>query len=204
MLGRGRLFAVERCSPFLFFFLPQTWLKGWIMSQPASCCMTNSSSSTVGGYFFFKSLVPLEHRGFRALILLLLLSFVSCCRWGPSFLPCCSLVLLPTTPFLTGAFYFFPCLVQDAFLFFLPLFYVIVASRADKHFACCLWHKSRQLHTGFVSLGAYEWPRRMNRCPCACGWLVSLKCQHVTGCWEVSSSTGCPAKTDKNTPLVNS
>lgn len=92
------------------------------MSQPASCCMTNSSSSTVGGYFFFKSLVPLEHRGFRALILLLLLSFVSCCRWGPSFLPCCSLVLLPTTPFLTGAFYFFSMFGPGCFSFFPPTF----------------------------------------------------------------------------------
>lgn len=34
------------------------------------------------------------------------LSIVSCCRWGSSFLPRCSHVLLPTTPFLTGTLFF--------------------------------------------------------------------------------------------------
>lgn len=118
MLGRGRLFAVERCSPFLFFFAPDL-IKS--LNRVPTCQLLHDKFLILNCwrlFFFSKSLVPLEHRGFRAFILLLLLSFVSCCRWGPSFLPCCSLVFLPTTPFLTGAFYFFPCLVQDAFLFF--------------------------------------------------------------------------------------
>lgn len=52
-----------------------------------------------------------------------------------------------------------------------------------------------------VFLGRCKWLRSMTRC--ARDWLLSLKCQHVTGCWEISSSTGCWAKIDQNTPLGN-